>query len=86
MIGKFMGIFAIIPMTMILAVSFFVMAVARRAEDKGLQSFGRIVVLLLWLSATMVFATGLYGISSGRCPLVKKLGKCGIDRKSKKNA
>ena len=79
-----MGVFAIIPVTMILTVSFFVMAVARKIEDKALQSFGRIIVLLLRVSATMMFAAGLYTISSGRCPLVKKLGKCGMTEKSHK--
>ena len=84
MIGKSLGVFAVIPVTMLLTVSFFVMAVVRKVEEKALQSFGRIVVLLLWVSATMIFAAGLYTISSGRCPMVKKLGKCGMSGKSYK--
>jgi hypothetical protein len=64
------GLFAIIPSTLLLTVSFLVLVVMRKVEEKGLRAFGFVVVALLWASALLVFSAGIYTLSTGRHPAV----------------
>ncbi len=67
---RLIGLFAIIPTTMLLTVSFFVLFTVRRTEPKGLKVFGYVISALLWLSALLVFSAGVYTISTGRHPMM----------------
>lgn len=67
---RVMGLFAFIPVAFILTVSFFVLCVLRKIEEKGLRAFGYVVAALLWGAALLVFAAGVYTISTGRHPLM----------------
>ena len=80
MIGKFLGILAIIPTTVLLTISFFVMVVLRKIEEGALKSFGRIIAALLCIAAILVYAIGLYTVAAGYCPVLGKFGKCGVSR------
>lgn len=68
---RLIGLFAIIPTTMLLAVSFFVLFTARKAEQQELKIFGIVIAVLLWISAALVFSSGFYTIATGRCPVMK---------------
>lgn len=72
---RLMGLFALIPATILLTVSFFVLIVLRRQENQGLKAFGYVVAALLWLSALLVSSSGLYTLSTGRqlCPMMKTM-------------
>jgi hypothetical protein len=59
----------LIPPTVLLTISFFVLVVLRKVENKNLKAFGRCVVLLLWVAASTIFLSGIYVISKGSCPL-----------------
>ncbi len=59
-IPRFLGLFTIIPATVLLTISFFVLVVVRTVKEQALKSFGRIIAVLLWLVAALVFSTGLY--------------------------
>lgn len=59
-IPRFFGLFTIIPATVLLTISFFVLVVVRTVKEQALKSFGRIIAVLLWLVAALVFSTGLY--------------------------
>jgi hypothetical protein len=65
---KFMWLMGLIPVTMILMVSFFVLLGASKAESKGLKSWGMIVSVLLWICAATVFV-GSIAASAGRGPM-----------------
>jgi hypothetical protein len=80
MAGKSFGICAIFPAVMLLAVSFFVMVVLQKIQEGALKSFGRIVAAFLCISAVLVFAIGMYTLSMGACPIMKKIGKCGAQK------
>lgn len=80
---KFVGLYWLIPLALLLTTSFFVMFALRKETSKGLLLFGKVVIVFLWLAAGIVLFTGVFtllddtGISYyGGCPLKKKV----IDR------
>lgn len=79
-ITKYLGVLAIAPATVLLSISFFVLVVVSRIKEEGLKSFGRIVAMLLWVAAVIVFVAGLYTISTGSCPMVDMMGGRGIHK------
>ncbi len=72
-IVRLAGLFAIIPATLLLAVSFFVLFTIRKIEAQGLKAFGYVVSALLWFSALLVFSAGIYALSTGRHPIVSMM-------------
>ena len=51
----------ILPATLLLTASFFVLLAVRKAEkEQGLKVFGYVIVALLWLTAFLAFAAGVY--------------------------
>ena len=69
---NFVWLFLLIPTTGLLTVSFFVLFTLQKVESKRLKSFGRVIAMLLWICATIVFLTAIYTASmtnSGFCPL-----------------
>lgn len=71
---KAAGMLAVIPATLLLAVSFFVLAVLRKIEAQGLKAFGYVVAVLLWIAAALIFSSGLYMAATGRaCPMMKMM-------------
>ena len=69
--------FAIVPMTMLLTVSFFVLLAARKADAQGVKAFGYVLAVLLWISAALILSMGNYGFSGKR----GKMMKCGMMQK-----
>jgi hypothetical protein len=63
------GLVALVPATVLLTVSFFVLLALQKAEAKGLKIFGAVIVALLCLSALLVFASGL----TGRNPMMRMM-------------
>lgn len=68
-ISRLIGLFAIIPTTVLLTISFFVLYTLRRTDTQGLKAFGYVIVALLWLAALLVFSAGIYTVSTGRHPM-----------------
>ncbi|MFH1655720.1 MAG: hypothetical protein ABH954_03825 [Candidatus Omnitrophota bacterium] len=73
---KLMGLFAIIPATIILTISFFVLLALRSVDSPGLKAFGKVITVLLCIAAALILLCGIYTISSGYCPMMKMM-KCG---------
>ena len=71
MMTKSLGIFAIIPATVLLAISFFILVVANNVKEQVIKSFGNIIAMLLWVAAALLFITGITGTSKGYCPKEK---------------
>lgn len=74
-IFKMIGMLFVVPTTVLLTASFFVIAVNSKAESKGLKLFGWLVALLLWISAFAVFSTGMWFSNNAR---QKVMGKGGL--------
>lgn len=66
---RLIGILAVVPATMLLAVSFFVLFILRKTEDKGLKTFGYVITALLWFCAAVVFSFGIYTLATGCHPM-----------------
>ncbi|MEW6008155.1 MAG: hypothetical protein AB1629_00775 [Candidatus Omnitrophota bacterium] len=68
---RFMGLFTIIPATVLLTVSFFVIFTLGKLTSKQLRNFGIAIVILLWFSAALIFCLGIYTIVTGEHPMVR---------------
>jgi len=64
------GLFAIIPATVLLTISFFVLFALRKTETQGLKAFGYVTAALLWVGVLLVLSLGLYTIATGRYPML----------------
>jgi hypothetical protein len=69
-IFRLLGIYTFIPATIFLVISYFVMLTMQKIDNRGLKSFGNVVVFLLWFSALIIFLSGIYAIVTGRHPIV----------------
>jgi hypothetical protein len=69
MMQRLIGLFALVPATVLLTISFFVLVVIGKIEKAGLKAFGYVVAALLWVAALLVSSAGLYTLSTGRCPM-----------------
>jgi len=74
--GKMGSMFAIAPAAIFLAISFFVMLAANKADAKGLKVFGIVIAVMLWISAAFVLTSA----ATGRCPMMKAMKNCMMDR------
>jgi hypothetical protein len=59
---KLPQLMAVVPISVLLTVSFFVLVVIRKIEEKGLRAFGYVVAGLLWLAALVVFGAAAFGL------------------------
>ncbi len=67
---RLIGLFAIIPATVLLTISFFVLFALRKVEVQGLKAFGYVIAGLLWVGVLLVLSLGLYTLSTGRCAMI----------------
>lgn len=70
---KILGIYTIIPTALLLTISFFVLYALQRPETKGLKAFGYVIAALLWISALLIFSTGIYTITTGKHPVISAM-------------
>ena len=74
---KLFPVLAIVPISLLLTASFFVLLDLRKIEEKGLKAFGYVVASLLWLAALVVFAGAAYDMGRGhggmRCMMQQKM-------------
>lgn len=64
---RLIGLFAIIPATILLTISFFVLFTLRAIKENALKVFGYVIVALLWAAVLLVFSSGIYTVSTGKC-------------------
>ena len=73
MLSRLMGLCAIVPTTLVLTVSFFVLFALREVKSNVLKAFGYVVASLLWISALVIFSAGIYTLATGRCPMQRMM-------------
>jgi hypothetical protein len=73
MLARLMGLCAIIPTTLVLTVSFFVLFALREVKSNVLKAFGYVVAALLWVSALLIFSSGVFTLATGKCPMQKMM-------------
>jgi hypothetical protein len=67
-LGRFMGLFVVIPASVLFTISFFVLVVIRKSAAKELQALGLAVVGALWLSVALLLAAGANILITGQYP------------------
>ena len=72
-VARLAGTFAIIPTTILLTISFFVLVVVRKVEAQALKAFGYVIAAFLWVSAALVFSTGIYVLATGHHPFISMM-------------
>lgn len=65
---RLMGFFAIIPVSFLLTISFFVQFASSKTEIPMLKKFGSLVTILLWISAGLMVLGGIYVLITGHHP------------------
>ncbi|MFH1397163.1 MAG: hypothetical protein ABIH27_01240 [Candidatus Omnitrophota bacterium] len=57
---RVLGVFSVVPATMLITASFFVMFVLSKVEKSSLRIFGMVAVALLLIGACIVLSTGIF--------------------------
>jgi len=57
---------AVVPVSVILTISFLVLVVLRKVDEKGIKAFGYVVLALLWVAALVIFSGGIYKMATGK--------------------
>jgi len=70
MLGRLIGVFALVPATMLLTVSYFVLFAQRKVDGGALKAFGYVVAALLWFGSVLFASAGVYTLATGRCPMM----------------
>jgi glucan phosphoethanolaminetransferase (alkaline phosphatase superfamily) len=66
---RYLGLFTIIPATILLAISFFVLVVLNKLTSKELKRFAIFIVILLWFSSVLLVSLGMYIVTTGKHPM-----------------
>lgn len=67
---RMMGMAFIIPMTLLLTISFFVLFALRKETGRRIRLFGYVVAVLLWVSSAIVLSAGIYTVATGKHPMI----------------
>ncbi len=71
--GRMLGMYMLVPATVLLTVSYFVMVVNGKLEKKGLKMFGTIIVILLFVAALLALLFGTMILVMGKPPIVQSM-------------
>ena len=86
---KLSYLLAVVPISVLLTASFFVLFTLSKIEEKALKAFGYVVVGFLWLAALVVFSGAIYKMAQGpvmmRCMMQQKMKMEGMPQMSKDN-
>lgn len=72
---RLMGFIMLIPTSMLLAVSFFVLFAEQKVHG-GLKTYAKVVAAFLIAAALVVFSAGVYTVSTGECLMTKMIQNC----------
>ena len=73
MVPRLMGLCAVIPASILLTLSFFVLIALRKAEEKVLKVLGYIALTFLLSGATLVVLSGVHTLITGKCPMMQQM-------------
>ena len=72
---KLFGAFAIIPASLLVALSFFVLVVGQKMAVKKVKTLGYIAAVMLWMGAFVFLTAGVYTMVTGKHPLLSMAGQ-----------
>jgi len=71
--SRLMGFFAVIPASILLTLSFFVLIALRKVEEKAVKTLGNIALVFLLAAATLVVLAGAHTLLTGKCPIMQMM-------------
>ena len=71
-----MGLFSIVPVAVLLSITFLVLAAVEKTEKGILRTFGAAIAILVVISAILVAMCSVNAATTGECPMTKKMSKC----------
>ena len=66
-------VFSLVQAVVLLAVSFFILLVARKSDSQNIKTFGYVIAVLLWVAAALVLGKGI----SARHPMFHRMHMTG---------
>jgi hypothetical protein len=66
---KMFPLLVIVPISVLLTLSFFVLYALRKVEEKPLKTFGYVVVGFIWLAALIMFSGAVYKMAKAPMPM-----------------
>jgi len=54
------GVMTLVPVGLLLTLSYFVLLSAQKAATRGLKLFGKFVAVVLWIATAVIFLTSMY--------------------------
>ncbi len=80
---------AIVPISLFLTASFFVLFTLAKVVDKKLKLLGYLAVGFLWLAALVILSGAVSNLSQGftglRCSMPQKMQRCGMMQMMQQN-
>ena len=73
MVPRLMGLFAVIPASILLTLGFFVLLVLRKTEEKALKILGSIALVFLLTGSTLIVLSGVHTLMTGKCLMMKMM-------------
>ena len=70
-----LGAFAIIPASLLVALSFFVLVVGQKMAVKKIKTLGYLAAVMLWAGALVFLSAGSYTMATGKHPLMFMVGQ-----------
>jgi len=76
---------AIVPISLFLTLSFFILLALRKVTEKGLKIFGYVAVSFLLLAALVILSSAVSNLTQNsgglRCAMPQKMKMCGMMQK-----
>lgn len=73
--GHAMGWIAVVPVAVLLTISFFVLYTRTLVQEAALKMFGLVVAGVLWVAAAVVLGAGLFMVACGGRGCFEKMGR-----------
>ncbi len=74
--SKISSIIAVVPISLLMVLSFFVLLSIGKTQTKALKIFGMVTAVLLWLAVATIILGGVYGLAKSdnkKCMMQKKM-------------
>ena len=68
---KMVGLLAMVPASILLMTSFFVLFAAEKSKEVDLRRFGKVVATVLVIVSSLLFGKAIYTAVTGLCPWVQ---------------
>ena len=87
--AKCCPLMALVPISLFLTTSFFVLFALRKVTEKWLKVFGYLAVSALLLAVLVIFSGAIFNMTNGftgmKCKMMQKMKNCGMMQMMQQN-